>query len=260
MVEGILRRIELTTLKDLPARIQSIKVSLEKVYGAKLSVEFMILPVKSLCLTERFLEKDKLALVFKKIVDEGYKVPIVAIRKGGEYYILDGHHRSYILAKMMEETVESYILRFPEEVSYRAPPRQSIEETPIIDVAPIDDPILRAWSQIITLLKYYEGIYDTAFYFKIEYLPLADLIPTQPQVERRRISSIDRLLVPIVCVKHEGKYYILDGHARTLRAKEIGLNAIRAIILIPKRRVKYGIVRTVDDMGLKSLDDLKIIE
>ena len=155
VVEGNLRKIELTTPEGLPARIQSIKISLEKIYGAKLSVEFRVLPVRSLCSTENFLEKDKLALIFMKIVDEGYRVPIITVRKGGEYYVLDGHHRSYILAKMMEETVESYVLRFPEEVSYRAPPRRPIEEIPVIDVAPIRDPILRAWSQIIILLKYY---------------------------------------------------------------------------------------------------------
>ncbi len=254
-----MRKIELTTPEGLPARIQSIKISLEKIYGAKLSVEFRVLPVRSLCSTENFLEKDKLALIFMKIVDEGYRVPIITVRKGGEYYVLDGHHRSYILAKMMEETVESYVLRFPEEVSYRAPPRRPIEEIPVIDVAPIRDPILRAWSQIIILLKYYEKIYDTPFYFKIKRLSLDELVPTQPQVERRQILSIKRLLVPIVCIEHEGRYYILDGHARTLRAREMEMNSIRAIILTPKSGVEYGIVKTVKNLGLESIDNLKII-
>ena len=161
---------------------------------------------------------------------------------------------------MMEETVESYVLRFPEEVSYRAPPRQSIEETPIIDVAPIREPILRAWSQIITLLKYYEKIHNTPFYFKIKRLSLNELVPTQPQVERRQILSIKRLLVPIVCIGDGGKYYILDGHARTLKAREAGMNSIRAIILTPKSSVEYGIVKTVKSIGLESIVDLKVIE
>ena len=68
-----MRKIQLTTLEELPARIQSIKISLEKIYGAKLSVEFRVLPVRSLCSTEKFLEKDKLALIFMKIVNEDYK-------------------------------------------------------------------------------------------------------------------------------------------------------------------------------------------
>jgi IMP dehydrogenase len=247
-------------MEDLPARIDSVKVSLEKIYGVRISVEFRALPVKSLRPTENFLEKDKLALILMKIVNEGYRVPIIAIRGGGEYYVVDGHHRSYILAKMMEEMVESYVLRFPEEVSYRAPPKRSIENLPIIEPAPIDDPILKAWSQIITLLKYYEKIYDTSFYMKVETILIEDITPTQPEVNKRQISSIGRLMVPILCIKYGGKYYVLDGHARTLRAKEMGLKFIKAILLIPRGKVEYGIVKTAERMGLKSIDDIKIVE
>ena len=85
-------------------------------------------------------------------------------------------------------------------------------------------------------------------------------MPTQPQVERRQILSIKRLLAPIVCIEHEGRYYILDGHARTLRAREMEMNSIRAIILTPKSRVEYGIVKTVKSIGLESIVDLKVIE
>lgn len=257
---GILRKIELTTMEDLPARIESVKASLERIYGIKIGIEFRRLPIKSLCPTEDFLEKDKLALIFMKIVNEGYRVPIITIRKGGEYYVVDGHHRTYILAKMMEEMMESYVLRFPEEVSYRAPSKRSIERMPIIEPAPIDEPILKAWSQIIVLLKYYEEIYGVPFYIKVRMIPLETLIPTQPQVSRRQILSIGRLLVPIVCVEHGGKYYILDGHARTLRAKESGLNEIRAVIFMPKERVEYGIIKTAERMGLKSIDDINVVE
>ncbi|MBS7648379.1 MAG: ParB N-terminal domain-containing protein [Candidatus Bathyarchaeia archaeon] len=256
----VLRKIELTTLEDLPTRIENIRVSFERLYGTKLGVEFRPLPIKSLCPTENFLERDKLALIFMKIVNEGYRVPIISVRKGGEYYIVDGHHRSYILAKMMEEMVESYVLRFPEEVSYRAPPKRSIENLLIIDPAPIDDLILKAWSQIITLLRYYEAIYNVSFYMRVENIPIENIVPTQPQVSKRQIISISKLLVPIVCVKYEGKYYVLDGHARTLRAKEIGLRFIKAILLIPKASVEYGIVRTVERLGLKNINDIKIVE
>jgi len=259
-VAGILRKIELTTMEDLPERIESVKVSLERIYGIKINIEFKALPIRSLCPTEDFLEKNKLALIFMKIIDEGYRVPIITIRKGGEYYVVDGHHRAYILAKMMEEMVSSYVLRFPEEVSYRAPPKRSIEGMPIIEPSPIDEPILKAWSQIIVLLKCYEEIYGIPFYMKIKMIPLKDLIPTQSQVNKRQILSIEKLLVPIACVEYEGKYYILDGHARTLRAKESGLNEIRAVIFMPKEKVEYGIIKTAERMGLKNINDINIVE
>jgi len=255
----ILRRIELTTMEDLPARIESVKVSLERIYGVKLGVEFRVLPVRSLCPTEEFLERDKLTLILMKVVDEGYRVPIVTVRKGGEYYIIDGHHRSYVMMKLMEEMVGSYVLRFPEEVSYRAPSKRPIESLPLIDPAPIDDPIVRAWSQIITLLRYYEAIYGIPFYMRVESVPIESLVPTQPQVSMRQIASINRLLVPIICVKHNEKYYILDGHARTLKARGMGLNSIRAVVLTPGGRVEYGVIRTSERMGLRSIDDIRVI-
>jgi IMP dehydrogenase len=255
-----MRKIEITTMADLPDKSESVRVSLERIYGAKINVEFSVLPVRSLCPTEEFLEKDKLALILMKILNEGYRVPIITVRKGGNYYILDGHHRSYILLKMMEEKTASYILRFPEEVSYRAPPKRPLEDLPILDVASIDDSILKAWSQIITLLKYYEAIYGVPFYLKIEDAPLSSIVPTQPQVGGKQVSSINEILVPIVCVKHYGKYYILDGHARALRAKQMGLNSIRSVVLTPMMNVEYGIIKTVDAMGLRSLDDISIIE
>lgn len=256
----ILRKIEITTIADLPEKIESIRVSLERIYGAKLNVEFSALPVRSLCPTEEFLEKDKLALILMKILNEGYRVPIITVRKGGSYYILDGHHRSYILLKMMEEKTESYIVRFPEEVSYRAPPKRPLEDLPILDVAPIDDSILKAWSQIITLLKYYEAIYGVPFYLKIEDASLTNVVPTQPQVGGKQVSSINKILVPIVCIKHHGKYYILDGHARALKAKLIGLSRIRSVVLTPIMDIEYGIIRTVNAVGLRSLDDISIVE
>jgi len=255
-----LRKIDLTTIEDLPSRIESIKTSFEKIYGVSLGVENRSLPIRSLCPTESYLEKDKLALILMKIISEGYRVPIIAVRKGGEYYIVDGHHRSYIFAKMMEEMIDSYVLRFPEEVSYRAPPKRSLENMPIIDPAPIEDPLLKAWGQIITLLKYYEAVYKKSFYIKVKNVPLDRIVPTQPRVSKKQITSISKLVVPIICVMQGEKYYVLDGHARVLKAKGIGLSSISAVILTPKEEVSYGISRTVERMGISSIEDIEIIE
>jgi len=40
----------------------------------------------------------------------------------------------------------------------------------------------------------------------------------------------------------------------------MGLRFIRAILLIPRVKVEYGIVKTAEIMGLKSIDDIKIVE
>lgn len=114
----ILRKIEITTIADLPEKIESIRVSLERIYGAKLNVEFSALPVRSLCPTEEFLEKDKLALILMKILNEGYRVPIITVRKGGSYYILDGHARDLKAKRMGLSRIRSVVLTPIMDIEY----------------------------------------------------------------------------------------------------------------------------------------------
>jgi len=64
--------------------------------------------------------------------------------------------------------------------------------------------------------------------------------------------------VPIVCIKYEDKCYVLDGHARSLRANQLGLRDIQAMVLSPEREVEYGIVKTAKEMHLRSLKDIQI--
>jgi len=130
-------------LEDLPLRIENIKKSLEEIYGVELSVEFENVSLDRLYPTEEFLEKDKLALVFVKRIKEGYDIPIIAVKRGGDY-ILDGHHRSFISKKMMKNTIRAYVLKFPKDRSYRDQPKNPLENLPIKDVAEIDNSLLKA--------------------------------------------------------------------------------------------------------------------
>ncbi|MEM2111642.1 MAG: ParB N-terminal domain-containing protein [Candidatus Bathyarchaeia archaeon] len=254
-----MRKIELLTWEDFPKHAENVKKSLEGIYEVELKVEFSEIQLNDLCPTEEFLEKDKLTLIFVKIVNEGYNVPIITVKQQKDYFILDGHHRSYILTKLMEKTVRAYVLKFPESKNYRAQPRRRLEELPIKDVAPIDNPILRAWAQILTLLKYYELLYNISFKLKRVKVPLSDLIPTQPQILKRQIDSISEILVPILCVKEDNRFYILDGHARSLRAKQLKMSCIKAFILFPEREINFGIAKTAKNLNLASLDDIKIV-
>jgi len=254
------RKIELVSWRDIHRRVEGVKRSLEIIYGVGLSVEFEGVPLERLYPTEGFLEKDKLALIFMKIMAEGYDVPIIAVKRGEDYFILDGHHRSFISSKLMRSTMGAYVLKFPRDRSYRAQPKHPLEDLPIKDVAAIDDPILGAWGQIPTLLKYYEALYSVYFKLRKEEVPLRDLVPTQPQTRKKQIDSIKELLVPIVCVRHQGKFYILDGHARSLHAKQLGLESVQAMILSPEEEIDFGIVRTAREMKLTKLEDIEIVE
>ena len=255
-----MRKIELVSWDNLHERVENIKRSLENIYEVELTVEREYVPLERLYPTEDFLEKDKLALIFMKVVREDYNVPIIAVERNEDRFILDGHHRSYVSKKISKESIEAYVLRFPKGKSHRLLPKHSLGNLPIRDVAPIDDSVLTTWGQVLTLLKYYEALYKMSFSLKKEDVPLKDLVPTQPQAMKERITSIKELLVPIVCIKQHGKSYILDGHARSLRAKQLGLKSVDAIILSPETNINFGIVETARKMHLKNLEDIKIVE
>lgn len=255
-----MREIELANLKDLSRRVDSITKSLEIIYQVKLRVDLEEIPLERVYPTEDFLENDKLALVFKKTVEEDYDVPITVVSSGKDYFVLDGHHRAFIRKKLMCETIKAEVLRFPRGKTYREVPRRSLEDLRIKDISPIQDSILKAWQRILFVVEHYEAIYNVPFHLSKEQIDLRDLVPTQSQVGKAQIDAIEQLLVPIVCIHHGKKYYILDGHARSLRAKELGLNSIEAMILVPSVKIDFGIVKTADAMGLLRLEDVRISE
>lgn len=255
-----MREITLATWEDAPKRADSVKRSLEIIYGVKLEVDFEEVLVGSLYPTEEFLENDKLALVLMKVIDEGYDVPIVTVKHNDDYFVVDGHHRAFIFKKLLKKTAKAFVLKFPEGNGYRHVSKNQLEGLPMKNVVTIDDLILRAWQRILGILKHYEAIYNVPFYMKKEQVCLEDLVPTQPQVIKAQIDAIKEILVPIVCIQHQAKYYILDGHARALRAQQLGLVSLKAILLLPVVRIDFGIVKTAEQLSLKSLGDVRILE
>lgn len=115
-----MRKIELVSTESLPRRLEDIKKSLEGVYDVSLSLDFKEINLDELHPTETFLEKDKLSLVFQKIMEEDYRVPIIAMEQGGQYFIIDGHHRSFIYRKLGRGTIKAYVLILPQ---FRCDPR-----------------------------------------------------------------------------------------------------------------------------------------
>jgi ParB-like chromosome segregation protein Spo0J len=95
---------------------------------------------------------------------------------------------------------------------------------------------------------------------KKQNVALKDLVPTQSHVKKAQIDTIKEVLVPIVCIHSKSKYYILDGHARSLRAKQQGLESIEAMILLAKINIDFGIVKTTENMNLHDLEDIQIMQ
>jgi hypothetical protein len=255
-----MREIELARWDDFPRRVDNVVRSLEIIYSTKLQVYFCEVSVERLYPTEDFLENDKLALVFAKTVKENYNVPIIVVEHDDDFFILDGHHRSFIYKKLMIRTIKAYVLQFPEGVSYRDVPKIPLERLRIKDISAIEDPILKAWQRILFVVEHYEAIYNVPFYLRKELVKLGNLVPTQSVVGKAQVDSIKELLVPIVCIHYGQKYYILDGHARSLRAEELGLDSIETMILVPTMTIDYGVVKTAEELHLRSLEDIRVKE
>ena len=90
--------------------------------------------------------------------------------------------------------------------------------------------------------------------------------PTQKEVYRdeligRQYELKRGLNEPLIVIKRNYGYLIVDGHHRVMAAKELGMKTFRAVVLEPNDlNVYLGLEKTADRWGLHSLNDVKIIE
>ncbi len=94
-------------------------------------------------------------------------------------------------------------------------------------------------------------------------VPVNKLIPTQDHVYldelKGRMYEIEKgLAEPIVVIKLNDRYLLVDGHHRALAAYKLGIKKLDAYVLILSRRVKLGLERTAEILNLKSIEDIKI--
>jgi CBS domain-containing protein len=96
-------------------------------------------------------------------------------------------------------------------------------------------------------------------------IPIDELRPTQNEVFADellgRVEEIKRGLVePIIVVQKGDHYLLVDGHHRVLAARQMGVKQFSAVVLEPDREVELGLERTAKEMGLKTMEDVKIID
>lgn len=106
------------------------------------------------------------------------------------------------------------------------------------------------------------GIKTTVRRGKIE---TARLIPTQTRIYadelRGRIHELKRgLAEPIVVIKKDSRYYLVDGHHRVVAAAKLGVKELDAYIIEVPSEIELGIEKLVRKKGLKSVRDIEIIE
>ncbi|MDR3205600.1 MAG: CBS domain-containing protein [Candidatus Methanoplasma sp.] len=92
------------------------------------------------------------------------------------------------------------------------------------------------------------------------------VIPTQKEVYMdeligRQYEIKRGLNEPLIVIKRLNGYLLVDGHHRMMAAKRMKLSTFKAIVLEPNdMHVELGLEKTAERWGLKTLDDVKIIE
>jgi IMP dehydrogenase len=94
---------------------------------------------------------------------------------------------------------------------------------------------------------------------------ISELLPTQnnilPDEFTGRKYEIRRgLAEPIVVIKSGMRLILVDGHHRALAALKMGIGEMDAYIVLLSRDIELGLEKTARAMGLRSIEDIKIVE
>ncbi|HJJ38767.1 MAG TPA: CBS domain-containing protein [Methanocorpusculum sp.] len=95
-------------------------------------------------------------------------------------------------------------------------------------------------------------------------VPVRELIPTQDKVyldelDGRTYEINKGLAEPLVVVRRNDKYILVDGHHRAVAANRMRLASLDAYIIDVDSAEELGIEKTSRSMRLWSLDDVKIL-
>jgi predicted transcriptional regulator len=92
-----------------------------------------------------------------------------------------------------------------------------------------------------------------------------DLVPTQSKIfadelQGRKYELEKGLAEPLIVIKKRHKTLLVDGHHRAVAAQSLNLKEVDAYILTMDRDVPLGLERTAENVGLRSLNDIRILE
>ncbi len=97
-------------------------------------------------------------------------------------------------------------------------------------------------------------------------IPVDQIIPTQKEVYMdeligRQYELKRGLNEPLIVIERRNGYLLVDGHHRIMAAHRMGMVTFNAIVLVPNDLdMKFGLEKTAEHWGLRSLGDVTIIE
>ncbi len=98
-----------------PSKVLKLKETIEKVHNTKVNIYIDFVDVDELIPTQTKVYADELRGRIYEI-KRGLAEPIVVIKKGKKFYLVDGHHRAVAVKKLGIRKLKAYILEVPENI------------------------------------------------------------------------------------------------------------------------------------------------
>ncbi len=94
---------------------------------------------------------------------------------------------------------------------------------------------------------------------------IAKLVPTQGRIQPdefkgREYEMLRGLAEPVVVIKSGEKMLLVDGHHRALAARKLGIEELDAYIIVPSKKIEFGLEKMAKESGLNSVDDMEIVD
>ncbi|WP_416839176.1 CBS domain-containing protein [Haloferax sp. DFSO52] len=155
--------------------------------------------------------------------------------------------------------------------------RSGIQKLPVVDDAGnlvgiisntdvIRSQIERATPEKVgKLMRTLEQIHGITVHQERRTVSIPNLIPTQARVyadelEGRKYELERGLAEPLVVIDNNGTLLLADGHHRACAADRIDLTEMDAYVIVIDDPVELGMQRTAENEGLRSIDDIDIVD
>lgn len=245
-------RLRLASRRDIDKRLEQLLSFYREIFDYVLFIGERTFDPTTLYFTQDFLESDKLALVLKAMLLEGYNAPIITvIDETSSRYIVDGHHRTLVTA-WLGRKVNSYVVIIPK---YKPRVRKTIYDIDLVN--PQDTPPeLNCWRHIVNIVRFLEKQHRIIARMWFERIPLEILKPTEMPAHSgpREEVYTSKHACPILVYRYLDEYFVIDGHHRVCLLRLLGEKDIPSIIL-SLDQVEIGIVKTARRLAYNSFTE-----
>lgn len=117
----------------------------------------------------------------------------------------------------------------------------------------------------LRLIKVLEVIHGIELYLKRGVVNVNSLIPTQSiiyadELEGRIYELEKNLAEPLIVIQMPTRNILVDGHHRVIAARRLGIGSMEAYLIVIQEEIELGMEKTAKKSGLRTLDDIEILD